>query len=91
MHTVLRFSSQFRAAGAKAEYQLDVDREQVTLADLLAAVEKRNPEIASLLVRHVAESGRPFLLFQVEGRTVSLDTELTGDPVVDVFLPICGG
>lgn len=91
MHTVMRFSSQFRAAGAKAEYQLHVDREPVTLVDLLAAVGKVNPEIASLLAHHAGESGRPYLLFRVEDRTVGLDTELTGDPVVDVFLPICGG
>jgi hypothetical protein len=91
VRAVLRFSSQFRARGAKPEYRIDLVGDSATLADLLAVAKEENPEIGSVLMDNTLESGAPFLLFRSGGSTVTLDTKFVGDASIEVFLPLCGG
>jgi molybdopterin converting factor small subunit len=91
MHAVLRFSSQFRAAGAKPEYLIDRVGDTARLGDLLAVAEEENPELGPVLAENTLEGGAPFLLFRAGERTVTLDTELADDAVIEVFAPFCGG
>lgn len=91
MHAVLRFSSQFRAEGAKPEYHIDLVGDAATLGEVLAVAREDNPEIGSVLTKNTSVGDAPFLLFRAGGKTVTLDTTLASEASIEVFLPICGG